>query len=80
MLKLKSTLIEFLIFFVPTFGLTCLVPFVESKSGDKFPLGAIYVNNLDGWLAFKIGHILLCLVLAGVMLAAYRRFKSVRSK
>jgi hypothetical protein len=71
-MKFKKTLIDSLVLFVLIFGISCLIPLVESKSGEKLPLGSIYVNSLAGWRVFIVCHIAVSGILAAVGAIAYR--------
>jgi hypothetical protein len=65
---MKRIVMASLVLFVMMFGLTCLIPWFDSKSGEKLPLGSIYVNDIEGWAWVRLMHSSICFF--GALLAA----------
>ena len=71
--------IDTLVFLILIFGLTSLLPWLDGKSGEKLPLGTVYVNDLEGWVVFKIAHISICVLLAVIGALTIRRIRKLRT-
>jgi hypothetical protein len=62
------------------FAAGCLLPWWDSKSGDKLPLGTAYVNDFPGWKQLLCLHVLAAVALSIPLMILHRRLTSATKK
>jgi fluoride ion exporter CrcB/FEX len=72
---MKRIVIDLLVIFVIVFGLSCLIPWFDSKSGQKLPLGMIYVNTLQAFVWVKVAHLTTCIAVTVMGAWLYRHMR-----